>query len=463
MVSTETGRDRLHPFLSYRFHRSRRLIVRSVVFSAGIALSAAAFLAGCADQPANLDTSSTAISASAPAQAPAPSVKVTRIEPGPDARKRAQTALIEAAPGDVVEFDAGRFEFDATLSLDVAGVTIRGAGPDKTILSFKNQGAGTGGEGLLLTGKEKITVENLAVEDARGDAVKASGIKGLVLRNIKTSWSGGPKATNGGYGLYPVMCTDLLIEGCTATDASDSGIYVGQSKNIIVRRNTASKNVAGIEIENSIDADVYENLATDNAGGILVFTMPDLPQKDGRNCRVYDNRVVANNHENFAPKGNTVASVPSGTGLMVLANKRVEVFNNKIENNQTVGLSVVSYMITGTPLKDTKYDPFPEGIYAHDNTFTNNGGKPAGALGETLAKLMPPPLPDILFDGVLNPNASAAAGPVLRLRNNGKAGFANFDAAALNEAGKTPNVVRDLKAYEGELPALPPVKIAGVE
>ena len=132
-----------------------------------------------------------------------------------------------------------------------------------------------------------------------------------------------------------MLCTDVVIEGCKVAGASDAGIYVGQSKNIIVRRNTVEKNVAGIEIENSTQADVYENLATDNSGGILVFTMPDLPTKDGRLCRVFNNKVLANNHDNFAPKGNIVATVPPGTGIMIMANDQVEVFDNTIEKNQT--------------------------------------------------------------------------------------------------------------------------------
>ena len=134
-----------------------------------------------------------------------------------------------------------------------------------------------------------------------------------------------------------MLCTDVLIEDCKVSGASDAGIYVGQSQNIVVRRNTVEKNVAGIEIENSTRADVYENLATDNSGGILVFTMPDLPTKDGRLCRVYHNKVMANNHDNFAPKGNIVATVPPGTGVMIMANDEVEVFDNTIEKNQTGG------------------------------------------------------------------------------------------------------------------------------
>ena len=153
---------------------------------------------------------------------------------------------------------------------------------------------------------------------------------------MRTEWTGGPEETNGGYGLYPVLCTDVLIEDCVVRGASDAGIYVGQSEDSIVRRNSVEQNVAGIEIENCTKADVYENVATDNAGGILVFTMPDLPKKDGRHCRVFKNPVMANNHENFAPKGNIVATVPPGTGIMIMASDQVEVFDNTIEQNQTV-------------------------------------------------------------------------------------------------------------------------------
>ncbi len=437
--------------------------MRVVDISTAALCCAAVFVAGCAEQPATNGVSSGG-------GTPAKHESAIRIDPGPDAPKRAQAALINAKPGDVIEFGAGRFDFRSTLSLDVSGVTVRGQGPDKTILSFKDQGQGTGGEGLLVTSKENVTLQDFAVEDARGDAIKASGTRRIVFRNVRAEWTGGPKETNGGYGFYPVICTDVVIEDCTAIGASDAGIYVGQSENIIVRRNRAEKNVAGIEIENSTRADVSENLATDNSGGILVFTMPDLPKKDGRHCRVYKNRVLANNHENFAPKGNTVAGVPPGTGIMIMANDQVEVFDNTIEHNQTAGLSVVSYLIMDKPMTDPKYDPFCEAIHVHDNRFASNGDKPAGALGELLTKAMSTPLPDILYDGVVDPK-KVVGGKLpddlaIRIHDNGKAGFANFDASGLKAAaqtGKAPNIVRDLKAYEGPSRALDAVAIEGLK
>ncbi len=402
-------------------------------------------------------------------------VDVTRIEPGDDAQKNAQTALIEAKPGDVIEFAEGTFDFNATLSCDKSDITIRGQGPDKTILSFAQQGQGTGGEGLSITSQEKCTIEDLAVVDAKGDAIKVNKCDGIAMRRVRTSWTGGPKTENGAYGLYPVLCKNVLIEDCIATDASDAGIYVGQSENIIVRRNRAENNVAGIEIENSINADVYENVATGNTGGILVFSLPDLELKVGRNCRVYNNKIVENNHENFAPKGNAVANVPPGTGVMIMASRQVEVFDNTIENNQSAGLSICSYLVTQKPFdKDPGYDPFCEAIFVHDNKFAENGGQPAGALGKLVAMIIgEKSLPDIIYDGVIDPK-KAVDGKLppelaIRIRGNGEADFVNFDLPGLDLSDpispKAGTISRDLKPYEGEgeIPKLEPVTIAGVK
>jgi hypothetical protein len=199
--------------------------------------------------------------------------------------------------------------------------------------------------------------------------------------------------------------------------------------------------------------------------------MPDLPTKDGRACRVFNNNVVSNNHENFAPKGNIVASVPPGTGVMILANDEVEVFDNTIEKNQTGGLSIISYLFTGREIKDDKFDPYCEAIHIHNNRFAGNGTKPSGAIGETLSKVLGPTLPDILYDGIVDAK-KLVSGKLpeslgVHIHDNGDAGFVNFDAPALAAAsagnGKTPKIVRELKEYAGTLPNLQAVSIEGLK
>lgn len=316
------------------------------------------------------------------------------VGPGPNAQERLQTALIEARPGDIVEIAAGHYDLTDGLSLDINRVTVRGAGPDKTILSFKGQqGAG---EGLLVT-SDDVVLRDFAVEDARGDGIKSKGADRIVYRNLRVEWTSGPKESNGAYGLYPVESTDVLIDGAVVKGASDAGIYVGQSRNIIVRNSVAMFNVAGIEIENSFNADVHSNIATRNTGGILIFDLPNLPQQGGHNIRVFNNRVVANDTPNFAPKGNIVASVPTGTGIMVMANRNVHVFDNDIADNATTNVMLVAYQ---SAYQDANYNPLPRDVVVRGNRHGRAGWAPAFPGGDMLAKAMGGAFPAIFWDGV---------------------------------------------------------------
>ncbi|MFM7027125.1 MAG: parallel beta-helix domain-containing protein [Chakrabartia sp.] len=324
-----------------------------------------------------------------------PAIAATlKVAPGPNAQERLQSALIDAKPGDVVEMGAGRFDLTDGLSLDINGVTVKGAGPDQTILSFASQqGAG---EGLLVT-SDDVVLRDFAVEDAKGDGIKSKGADRIVYRNIRVEWTGGPKETNGAYGLYPVESRDVLIDGAVVKGASDAGIYVGQSRNIIVRNSTAMFNVAGIEIENSYDADVHHNLATHNTGGILIFDLPNLPQQGGHNIRVFQNRVIANDTPNFAPKGNIVASVPTGTGVMVMANRNVHVFDNDIADNGTTNVMIVAYQNSFT---DQSYNPIARDIVVRGNRHGRAGFAPAFPGGDALAQALGGSFPAIFWDGV---------------------------------------------------------------
>ena len=207
-----------------------------------------------------------------------------------DVQKRYQTRMIMADDGSTIDLDEGTFTFTGSLSLqDKKRIVIRGKGIDKTILSFKGQTDGA--EGLRVSNAEDIIIENLTVQDSKGDGIKTMNVKGITFRNVKVEWTGPPKAENGGYGLYPVQCDNVVIDHCTAIGASDAGIYVGQSRGIVVKNSTAYHNVAGIEIENSRNADVFDNEAYENTGGVLVFDLPDLVQKQGGNVRVFNNNV----------------------------------------------------------------------------------------------------------------------------------------------------------------------------
>jgi parallel beta-helix repeat protein len=160
-------------------------------------------------------------------------------------QQKLQEQFLDAKPGSVIEIPAGRHALDRVLTLRANGVTIRGTGSDKSILSFKNEISGP--EGMLVYASD-FTIEHLAIEDSKGDGLKVNDGENITIRDVRVEWTGGPKTTNGAYGIYPVKSKNVLIEDSASIGASDAGIYVGQSQNVIVRRNRAEKNVAGIEI-----------------------------------------------------------------------------------------------------------------------------------------------------------------------------------------------------------------------
>lgn len=300
-----------------------------------------------------------------------PAKEIT-ISPSATAADDAQLAFIEVEDAYTIIFEAGTFDFTNTLSMDgKTNVIVKGAGRDQTILDFSGQTSG--GEGVLVANSNSIRFEDMTLRDAKGDALKARDCHKISFINVATVWSGEPSTENGAYGLYPVLCTEVYIDNCYAFGASDAGIYVGQSDQVILKNSVAEGNVAGIEIENTTNADVFGNEAFDNTGGILVFDLPGLT-KYGENTRVFDNHVHDNNRINFAPEGNIVANVPIGTGCMILSTKNVEIFDNTIAENQFAGIQVANYLFIDDSPNDPNYDPFPAGIYIHDNAHSMTAG-----------------------------------------------------------------------------------------
>ncbi|MEM8893792.1 MAG: parallel beta-helix domain-containing protein [Bacteroidota bacterium] len=394
-----------------------------------------------------------------------------------DIEKQLQSQFILANDGDTIDLPSGVFGFSKSILLEgKSDILIRGAGMDQTILTFKDQEEGA--EGIRVSNGNNITLADFTIQDAKGDNIKTNDINGISFINVKSEWTGEPNEKNGAYALYPVMCQNVLIDGCVAIGASDAGIYVGQSTNVIVKNSEAYNNVAGIEIENTINADVFDNEAHDNTGGILVFDLPGLSQL-GRRTRVFDNKVYRNNYTNFAPEGNIVGAVPPGTGLMILASKDVEIFNNEITDNRTGSVALISYLFveaTSEPAApeaeqdlsmagniaaykaDKDYDPFPSGVSIHDNVISNSYTLPTfeNDIGYLLLFAFWMDKPEILYDGITDPELgdSPDMASILCVQNNGNVGFANLDA--FNEFA---NVSEDASIHDCSMQPLPKVDL----
>lgn len=374
---------------------------------------------------------------------------------------------IENARGETtIELPSGKFFLNNEVIIDRPGITILGKGPKETILSFKKQKAGP--QGIIAT-KDQLALEGFTVEDSFGNAIKAIGINHATFKNLRVRWTRGASKRNGAYGLYPVLSRNILIENCEVSDASDAGIYVGQSDQIIVRYNNAHNNVAGIEIENSDDADVYENEAHHNTAGILVFNLPDLVKKVGRRTKVHHNKVHNNNKKNFSTEGSIINLVPKGLGVFSLAAQQLEISNNNLYGNSMANIAISHYAISERPIKDPSYDPKPKGISIFENRFKSGyltffDGTKMNFILKVLGGLRSK---DIIYDGIEDGTYEGERSTgndricITRDSSGRKTRFANLHLDNKRPLIPFPGgpVTRSIRPYECELPVLKTINL----
>jgi parallel beta-helix repeat protein len=392
---------------------------------------------------------------------------------GADDRAAIQTALGNAQAGDVICFDDGTYQVSGELDLATRNVTLVGTSgdPTKAVLDYTTEIA-TDRQGMEIT-VDGFTVDSLTIKNTAGDGIRVEGGTGITFRNLVVSWDPNALHTNpdagakvsGAYGVYPVKCTNVLIDNVEVTGARDAAVYVGQSTKAIVKNCKVHGNVAGIEIENSSNCEVYGNHTYDNTAGILVFNLADYTIQGGKQNLVHDNTTEGNNRANFAIPGQTVWGVPVGLGVLIMASSQTELLHNVIQNNNSAGILIVacSTYNNGPCVGDPKFYNWPEAEYIHDNTFAGNGQQPDtgptgnGGLYPIMHAARPPvtTLEDILWDGAYNTanTPDSLQAPVWRqcIENNGGATFRDF-----NFPQTLQNQTTDLAPYQCAYQPLPP-------
>ena len=277
-----------------------------------------------------------------------------------------QDAVDQAKPGDIVSVMPGVYH-EAVL-VQTENLTLQGvvAGVERAVLD---------GEGKLTTAVTAVgdyfTLTGFKIANYTSNGAQTQSVTGAIFRDLITE-------STGDYGIFPILSSDILVENCVVSGAIDTGIYVGQSKGIVVRKNETFANVSGIEIENSVDAQVEENHTHDNTAGILVFVLPGKTATEGSDTRVVNNLIENNNLENFARPEMTVALVPSGTGLLIISADTTDVTGNTFKDNKSVAVGIVAVTDFPNFFNQANWDipVLPENNWIHGNTYIHNGYDP---------------------------------------------------------------------------------------
>ncbi len=283
-----------------------------------------------------------------------------------------QTAIDAAAPGAVIHIEPGTYA--EALIVNQPGIKLIGMRNASGGVVIENPGDEE--DGVTATeAADGFALMDVTVRGFEENGVRLVGVDGFLLSGITAE-------NDGEYGLFPVHSSHGVIERCTASGHSDTGIYVGQSEDVAVRHSVAFANVNGIEIENSSDVKVIGNEAYDNVAGILLVLLPGLDVKVSRGVLVSGNYVHDNNRPNFAEPGEIEAAVPSGSGILVVGVDRAFVEQNTVTGNNFTGIAVGSTLLLGVlaglpPEAFADIEPNPDGARVRDNVATENGSAPS--------------------------------------------------------------------------------------
>jgi parallel beta-helix repeat protein len=175
------------------------------------------------------------------------------------------------------------------------------------------------------------------------------------------------------------------------TGSNDTGIYVGQSSNVVIEKNQTRDCTLGIEVENSTNIAIRENTSSDNSIGILVQCLPGLVRTATSDVSVSKNVLIGNNRPNpVTDPGDLLSVLPSGVGFFNVAGDRVKVRENIVLSNNSGGI-LVAQLPPALAALDPRINPLPDNNEIRDNVVLQNGRHPDPKLG-------PFPGSDLLWD-----------------------------------------------------------------
>jgi len=287
---------------------------------------------------------------------PAPTNTVI-VKPG----ESIQAAVKNAPAGTVIRLMPGTYHETVYIDKDdirIIGVIEEGKRP---VLDGEKRL----NDAILYSGNNFV-VENLEIRNYKGNGVMGQAGNNFEIRNNVI-------AESGVYGIFPQLGQNGIVEHNVVSGIADAAIYIGMSDNVHVANNYVFDSVAGIEVENCRHVIVEHNFVTNNSGGLLAFVTPGLPIKTTQDVIFRHNYVIGNNHVNFGAPGSTVAGIPAGTGILVMAADDVVIEGNIVSDNKVAGVIITDHAHAANITIDPESDPNSDRVKILDNVMLKNG------------------------------------------------------------------------------------------
>ncbi len=253
----------------------------------------------------------------------------------------------ELQAGETLTLLAGTWieELDMpTVATEAKPITIRGQGPDNTLLDLRSLDFQHVVE--FKDGASNLILEGIGIKGRPGPwwshaiFISHEGVnKGIVLRNLRLEWEDGIKDRGSGIFVHYQEDADLLIDGVESSGFSD-GIYLKGSNNIEIRNSDLHDNIEdGIDYNGGTDVLLENNFCHDNhSSGILVHGNTNFHQGGvvrGNVLQGNQNGITLNQSDGVLVERN-VAFLNTEFGLKVSGGTRASrIHHNTFTANST--------------------------------------------------------------------------------------------------------------------------------
>jgi parallel beta-helix repeat protein len=313
-------------------------------------------------------------------------------------RSTIQAAVDQAKPGDVVLVPPRRYHESVVITK--SGIAIRArrgavldaSGFEVGIRASSGEIAPGPAGAPVCPPRDlrRLVVDGLRIEGARFSGVMFAGVDGF--RITRGTYTGGE------YSIYPVCSRGGIIDHNRVTGTTDGAIYVGDSSDVAITHNVATRSTIGIEIENSTGIVVRSNVTTGNTAGIAAFVLPQLPIPATEGVVIERNVVARNNLPNpIAPGTDDRGAIPTGSGILAIGTDRVLIRSNVVVGNDSGGIALLSNPLAPA---DPRIDPTPDRNAIRSNVVVRNGRRPDPVRSRV-------PGADLIYDGTGTGNCFA--------------------------------------------------------